>query len=98
VGLSSLFYADTTANTWKDKAFAVTANHTPILWWKTNFRSHGYFTGYIHVALSQNRIFIMDFLSQKEKCLDSLFRYTFCCLVHCIDTTLGALSVKKWIY
>jgi hypothetical protein len=56
VGLPSLFYADTTAHTGQNKAFAVAANHTPILNWQTNLSSHSHTTRYIHITLSQKRI------------------------------------------
>jgi hypothetical protein len=56
VGLPSLFYADAAAYPGQNKAFAVAANHTPILGWQMNLSSHSHTTRYIHITLSQKRI------------------------------------------
>jgi hypothetical protein len=52
VRFSSLFYANAAAHTWQNKAFAVTTNLAPILFWQANFGCHGYLAGYINVTLS----------------------------------------------
>jgi len=88
VGFSPLLYADTTANTGQDKAFAVATNHAPILCWKANFSRHGNFTGYINVTLSQKRIIMISFPSQSKKGLNSLSGYTPCRLIHHLTDTI----------
>ena len=48
------------------------ANLASVFFWQTQPSSHGNFSGYIYVALSQSRVFVEGFICQTEKCLNTL--------------------------